>query len=106
MKRSLFGVASVLGLSWLSSAAAAQDRIYSPHGHHYGGGYFFGPVMMILAVAAIVGVVLLAVHLFSDRGRKAQGSGGETPLDILQERFARSEIDKDEYEERRRLLDS
>jgi putative membrane protein len=27
-----------------------------------------------------------------------------TPLDILKERFARGEIDKQEYEERRRVL--
>jgi putative membrane protein len=29
---------------------------------------------------------------------------GRTPLDILRERFARGEIDKDEFEERRRVL--
>jgi putative membrane protein len=29
---------------------------------------------------------------------------GRTPLDILRERFARGEIDKQEFEERRRVL--
>jgi uncharacterized membrane protein len=37
------------------------------------------------------------------RGRRRGQSGS---LEILKERFARGEIDKAEYEERRRLLDA
>ena len=33
-----------------------------------------------------------------------QGPPSRTPLDILKERFARGEIDKQDFEERRRVL--
>jgi len=38
------------------------------------------------------------------RSRRTKHRRGRTPLDILRERFARGEIDKDEFEERRRVL--
>ncbi|MCE3248197.1 MAG: hypothetical protein K0R41_2022 [Geminicoccaceae bacterium] len=68
-------------------------------GHGYG--MFLGPIMMILLVAA---VVVLAVVALRWLGRALQGSARPTPLDVLRERFARGEIDKDEFEVRRRAL--
>jgi putative membrane protein len=38
------------------------------------------------------------------QGTLQQGPPARTPLDVLRERFARGEIDKDEFEERRRVL--
>ncbi|MHA1564394.1 MAG: SHOCT domain-containing protein [Alphaproteobacteria bacterium] len=88
--------------------AAAQGPEVGFHPHHFGGaGYFIGPIMMILMVAVIVGIVLLAVRGFSGSARTSappHAPSGRTPIDILQERFARGEIDKDEFEERRRIL--
>ncbi len=51
-------------------------------------------------------VVLLVRWL----GRPGHGGAlhsppGKTPLDNLKERFAKGEIDKEEFEERRRVLD-
>ena len=66
---------------------------------------FFGPLIMILFIAAIIVVVVLVVRWL---GRTSHGAvyppPGKTPLDILKERFAHGEIDKDEFEERRRAL--
>jgi len=71
----------------------------------------FGPIMMIAVLAAIVAVVVLI-------GRWAGGNitpGGsyyppqlpqKTALDILDERFVRGEIEKDEFEEKKRILSS
>lgn len=73
-------------------------------------GMIFGPIMMILVLATIIAVVVLIVRWLS--GGLSPGSSQyispqgrqNTALDILQERFARGEIEKEEFEERRRLL--
>jgi putative membrane protein len=72
-------------------------------------GMFFGPLFMILALAAVIAIVVLLVRWLSASGTEVrppyQSPSAPTPLDILKERFARGEIDKEEFEERRRVLD-
>jgi putative membrane protein len=58
----------------------------------------FGPVVVIVVIFACA---VMATYMM--RGRQ---SGNSVAVDILRERFARGEIDKAEYEERRRLLDA
>lgn len=92
-----------------SSVSRAQQNSGYYHGHMWDGGWhgwLFGPLMMILLVALVViGVVIVARWLGHDAGsRPAGGAAGKSPLDILEERFARGEIDKEEFEERRRVL--
>jgi putative membrane protein len=61
--------------------------------------------MMIVFIALIVGVVVLVVRwLGGVGGGPAQGSKPKAALEILEERFARGEIDKDEFDDRRRAL--
>jgi putative membrane protein len=93
--------------------AAAQD---TTPGWRYGpgmmgdGGWawmmFFGPLMMILFVAAVVVLVAFALRWLGGHGagHAPAATLGKSPLDILKERFARGEIDKAEFEERRRVL--
>jgi putative membrane protein len=64
----------------------------------------FGPLTMILFVGILVAVVVLLVRGLGRRDGGSAVQAPKTPLDILRERFARGEIDKDEFEERRRTL--
>ena len=103
-------------MALLSSAAWAQtpsdgDKyFYGPHMMWWGGGYamILGPLFIMLLLAVLVAAVVLV----------ARWAGGpwlgtvpphymppnRTAIDILKERFARGEIDKDEFEQRRRVL--
>lgn len=97
-------VASALGAV---PAAAQQQQPYYYGPHMWDGAWwmFFGPFAMLLFIAAIIALVVLVVRWLAgtSQGGLAQ-TPTKTPLDILQERFARGEIDKEEFEERRRIL--
>lgn len=100
---------SPLALPILSAAAWAQSDprpVYGYESHMWdsGGWFFLGPLMMILFLAGIVALVVLAVRWAGGEGMGRPQASGRAPLDILRERFARGEIDRDEFEERRRAL--
>lgn len=59
---------------------------------------------LLFAVLLVVGVVVL-VRALTDRGVGTR-RGGSSAMEVLEERFARGEIDRDEFEERRRALQS
>jgi putative membrane protein len=60
-----------------------------------GGWWIWGTLMMIVAIALIAVVVwLIARNSRADDGRSSSAR------DILSERYARGEIDSEEYEER------
>jgi putative membrane protein len=50
----------------------------------------------------ILGIIALAKWLFSAGGSGGFGSSGKAPLDILKERYARGEINREQYEQMRR----
>lgn len=103
------GILSALPAVLVSLPALAQTPVERPDYWHYGWGWghmLSGGLMMILFWGGIILVIVFAV-----RALGGGSSHGTTPatsrnkaLDILQERFARGEIDKDEFEERKRLL--
>lgn len=75
----------------------------------YGGGPgWTGWLAMALIMVAFWGLVVaagVAIWRAVDRGGRRDG-GERTPEQVLDERFARGEIDEDEYRHRRELLRS
>lgn len=72
------------------------------HGYGMTGGFGFGGGFMILWwVLIIVGVVVLVKWLTTSFGTRNRSGGGSTALDILKERYARGEIDEQEYQKRK-----
>ncbi len=84
--------------------AVAQTYGDQPHMGAWGwGGMIFGPIMMIVFIALIVGAVILVIR-WTGLGGSAVAGGANKARHILDERFASGEIDKDDYEERKRVL--
>lgn len=100
-------LAATAGLMPLAARAQTYERPGWGHSWDWGlGGMMFGGVMMIVFWGVIILLIVLAVRWLGDgpsHGMAPPGSRNKA-LDILQERFARGEIDKAEFDERKRLL--
>ena len=107
--RAGMAAATAIALSVMGTLPALAQQSAPYYGSQmWGGGWgmIFGPFIMILVVAAVVVVVVLLVRSL---GGPSAGDFDRLPptksaLEILKERYARGEIDKEEYEERRRVL--
>lgn len=92
-------------------ALADQATDYSGRYMMWDGGwhgmFFMGPLMMLIFLALAVAVVVLIVRWLGGwgHGSSSNAKSSDDPLEILKMRFARGEIDKEEYEERRRVLE-
>ena len=88
-----------------------------PYGHMMGGGWRWHPGLVaaytIFAVLAVIGIMAIFVWLvrwavhgfpFYRQGFHHFLHGRSTALDILEERFARGEIEKAEFEDKRRTI--
>jgi putative membrane protein len=69
-------------------------------GYGWGGWMVFGALHMIAVLLFLALLVWLAVRL----ARGSGAAGRSTALDVLDERYARGEIDREEYQQRRRDL--
>ena len=107
------------GLSTLITTLVVWSSAWADQGDHpqmgdmmgnmgaWGWGWMiFGPIMMIVFIAVAVVVVVLLLRWLGGLGYGGalHNPPGKTPLDILKERFAKGEIDKEEFEERQHVL--
>ncbi len=100
--------AAALAAALSVSPALAQ---WASHGPYYGhgdwaGGWghsIFGLAMMVVFWGGLILLVVLAVRWIGG-GRRHGGRERGSALDILEDRFARGEIDAQEFEDRKRTL--
>ncbi len=95
-------ILSVATLLALSATAATADPGGDYYGHMWNGGFgMFGGLMMIVFWGAIIAAIILAVRWFMEKDRASKSNA----VDILKDRFARGEIDEEEYRKRKTVLD-
>jgi putative membrane protein len=74
-------------------------------GYGMAGGFGFGGIFMILWwVLILVGIVALVKWVATSSGAGGQSGGDSKALDILKQRYARGEIDEQEFQKRKRDL--
>jgi putative membrane protein len=111
MKRSFVAAMAALATGLAAAPTALAQGYgygYGPGGmmggYGWGGGWGFGMIGMLLWwVLIVLGIVLIAKWLFSG-GPGAGRASGDRALEILKERYARGEIDKQEFEEKKQVL--
>lgn len=70
------------------------------HGYGHGWGMIWGWVIGLVILVALIWIIVRV----ADQNRKSTRLSGRTPLDILNERYARGEIDREEFEEKKKDL--
>lgn len=98
------------GLAW-SQTGQPHGSGHGPHMMDWDGswtGMMFGPIFMILVLAGVIALGILLVRWLGGGGHRTSASHADRAerhaLDILKERYARGEIDSQEFEERRRAI--
>ena len=104
----LFMATAILTTASTAFAQSGPSGSWGHHGMMGGSGWFMGLIMMLLFLALVVGVVVLAVRwsggIGGDMGGSPQRDRSRAGA-ILEERFARGEIDEEEFRKRKQALE-
>lgn len=97
------------GLTHWENYAGGGHRDGIMNGSHMmppfsGMGYGGIAIMIILWILALVGVALLIKLIIDQERTPRRGQRNRTAIEILDERYARGEIDGEEYEKRKKRL--
>jgi putative membrane protein len=101
MKKELFSILIIIPTLSFVACAQGPNSPMGNWGHMMGYGYGGGFMWLILVV--LVGVVIYFL-LQASKSKGSAGSTTETPLDILKKRYAKGEIDKEEFEQKKKDL--
>nr|WP_306268736.1 SHOCT domain-containing protein [Pararhizobium sp. IMCC3301] len=98
--------ATLISLPALAQTPADGSR-YWHYGSDWGWGHMvFGSLMMVLFWGALIVAIVFAVRWLGTGSSQGASLASERnkALDILQQRFARGEIDQEEFADRKRHL--
>ena len=70
----------------------------------YGMGWGWSIIMMVFWIAVIVGIIFLIRWIALSTDRRHETSAGDSAMEILRNRYARGEINKEEFEEKKKDL--
>jgi len=100
------GSATALATTLMAAQGAYADSGVMYHGEGWGWGHMiFGSSMMIIAFVLVIFLIVLVVRrIGGSSGQEETVSPGDSAYDILRQRFARGDIDKEEFEQRMSVL--
>ena len=105
------GAAATSAMAQVGEVAGQNGRYYDGHdmmwgSNQWGGfGMVLGPIFMILIVVGIVAGVIYLLRHFGWAGHDSNSHAAhDRALALLKERYAKGEIESEEFAERKKLL--
>lgn len=84
-------------MGWRDSMHSWGDTMHGWGGHGFGGVF-----MVVFWILVVVGIIFLVRGFGSRSGASGRGESTESALDILKRRYAKGEMNKSEFEEKKK----